>query len=189
MEQQRAHKTYKYKLAPTPAQTLELEFVLSCCRTLYTVALEQRTTWWQRRQGKSATYYQQAMELPDLKVACPEYAEINAQVLQDVLRRLERTFQAFFRRVQAGETPGYPRFQGRGRHNRSSFRSMAMALCRTVVFSASPRLGASASGCIFPWKASPRPLPSAGKWMAGTPASPAPTCRYSRCRPQDRGRG
>ena len=87
------------------------------CRTLYNVALEQRQTWWQRGQDKSATYYQQAMELPDLKAACPDYAEVNAQVLQDVLRRLETAFQAFFRRVHAGETPGYPRFQGAGRYH------------------------------------------------------------------------
>jgi putative transposase len=57
------------------------------------------------------------MELPDLKAACPEYAEINAQVLQDVLRRLDKTFQAFFRRVKAGETPGYPRFRGHSRYH------------------------------------------------------------------------
>jgi putative transposase len=117
MEQQSVRKTYKYKLMPTPAQAQALELVMSRCRTLYNVALEQRKTWWQRRQGKGATSYQQATELPDLKAACPEYAEINAQVLQDVLRRLEKTFQAFFRRVHTGETPGFPRFQGAGRYH------------------------------------------------------------------------
>jgi putative transposase len=119
MEQQSAsiRKAFKYKLKPTPAQELALETVVQRCRTLYNTALEQRRTWWERGQGRSATYYQQKAELPDLKEACPEYAEVNAQVLQDVLLRLERTFQAFFRRVQADETPGYPRFQGRGRYN------------------------------------------------------------------------
>jgi putative transposase len=121
MEQEGVHKTYKYRLEPTPKQAQLLELVLARCRMLYNASLEQRKTWWQRGQGKSATYYQQAMELPDLKAACPEYAEINAQVLQDVLRRLEKTFQAFFRRVQAGETPGYPRFQGRGRFKSFSY--------------------------------------------------------------------
>src|SRR5258708_31503117 len=110
-------KTFKYKLMPTPAQARALETVLYRCRTLYNVALEQRKTWWQRGQGISATYYQQQAELPDLKAAFPEYGEVNAQVLQDVLLRLHRAFQAFFRRVQAGEAPGYPRFQGRGRYN------------------------------------------------------------------------
>jgi putative transposase len=117
MEQQCVRKTYKYKLRPTPAQEQALETVVRRCRTLYNTALEQRKTWWERGQSKSAAYYQQKAELPDLKAGCQEYAEINAQVLQDVLMRLERTFQAFFRRAHAGETRGYPRFQGHGRYN------------------------------------------------------------------------
>ena len=70
-------KTFKYQLTPTPAQAQALEMVLSRCRTLYNVALEQHKTWWQRGQGIGATYYQQKAELPDLKAACPEYAEVN----------------------------------------------------------------------------------------------------------------
>jgi putative transposase len=68
----RVRKTYKYRLNPTPAQEQVLESVLHRCRTLYNVALEQRKMWWQRGQGKSANYYQQKAELPDLKSACPE---------------------------------------------------------------------------------------------------------------------
>jgi putative transposase len=109
-------KTFKYKLRPTPAQAQALEAVLWRCRVLYNCALEQRRTWWGRGQGKRASDYQQKAELPDLKAAFPDYAEVNAQVLQDVLLRVERAYQAFFRRVQAGESPGYPRFQGRGRY-------------------------------------------------------------------------
>jgi putative transposase len=119
MEQQlgSARKTYKYKLRPTPAQAQALEAVLWRCRVLYNTALEQRRVWWQRGQGISATYYQQKAELPDIKAAFPEYAAINGQVLQDVLLRVERAYQAFFRRLMAGETPGYTRFQGRDRYN------------------------------------------------------------------------
>jgi putative transposase len=87
------------------------------CRYVYNGALEQRRAWWARGQGRGATYYQQKAELPDLKAACPEYAEVNAQVLQDVVLRIDRAFQAFFRRVAAGEKAGYPRFQGRNRYN------------------------------------------------------------------------
>ena len=110
-------KTFTYKLTPTPEQDRGLESVLWHCRTLYHAGLEQRRTWWERGQGKRATYYQQKAELPDLKAACPEYAEINAQVLQDVLLRLDRAFQGFFRRLAADKAPGSPRFQGRGRYN------------------------------------------------------------------------
>jgi putative transposase len=110
-------KTFKYKLKPTPDQDRALKSVLWHCRTLYNTGLEQRKTWWERGQGKSATYYQQKAELPDLKAACPDYAEINAQVLPDVRLRLDHAFASFFRRLKAGETPGYPRFQGPGRYN------------------------------------------------------------------------
>jgi hypothetical protein len=89
MREQTLHKTFKYQLMPTPVQEQALEVVLSRCRTLYSVALEQRKAWWERGQGISATYYQQAMELPDLKADCPDYVEVNAPVLQDVLRRLD----------------------------------------------------------------------------------------------------
>ena len=114
------HKTYQYRLMPTLEQERALETALLRCRTLYNVALEQRKTWWERGQGKSATYYQQKAEWPDLKATCPEYAEVHSQVLQDVLLRVERAYQAFFRRITHGETPrtgGYPRCQGTNRYH------------------------------------------------------------------------
>jgi putative transposase len=119
MEQQSdcVRKCYKYKLTPTPEQEQALEAVLSRCWTLYNVALEQRKTWWERGQGIGATYYQQARGLPDLKAACPEYGEVHSQVLQDVLRRVDKTYDAYFRRLANGETPGYPRFQGANRYH------------------------------------------------------------------------
>jgi putative transposase len=100
---------------PTPEQERALEIVVLRCRTLYNCALEQRKTWWGRGQGIGASYYQQKAELPNLKAAYPEYADVHSQVVQDVLLRVERTFQAFFRRVKNGEQPGSPRFQGTNR--------------------------------------------------------------------------
>ena len=47
------------------------------CRELYNTALEQRKTWWDRGQGKNATYYQQKAELPDRKAAYSDYAPIT----------------------------------------------------------------------------------------------------------------
>ncbi len=110
-------KAYKYKLKPTPAQERELERVLWLCRRLYNTALEQRITAY-GLCGITLGCYQQQAELPDLKAAFPEYAAVHSQVLQDVLTRLDKTYQAFFRRVKArraGQTPGFPRYQGRNR--------------------------------------------------------------------------
>jgi hypothetical protein len=69
LEQNDVRKTFKYKLMPTPAQERTLKSIFWHCRTLYNVALEQRRTWWGRGQGVTATYYQQAGELPALKAA------------------------------------------------------------------------------------------------------------------------
>jgi putative transposase len=110
-------KAYKEKLRPTPAQEQALEEVLWRCRTLYNVALEQRITWWRRGQGVSATRFQQEAELKTIREVFPEYAAIHSHVLQDVLARLDKTYQAFFRRVAAGEKPGFPRYQGRNRYH------------------------------------------------------------------------
>jgi putative transposase len=115
-------KTFQYKLQPTPTQERALEEVLWLCRTLYNTALEQRLTWWRRGQGKRATRFQQEAELKELRAAFPEYAAMHSHVLQDVLARLDRTYQAFFRRVQAGEKPGFPRFQGRNRYHSFTFK-------------------------------------------------------------------
>ena len=95
-EQTTCRKTYKEKLRPTPTQERQLEEVLWRCRALYNVALEQRITAWQRCHV-SLTRSQQEAELKAIRAEFPEYAAIHSHVLQDVLARLDRTYQAFFR--------------------------------------------------------------------------------------------
>src|SRR6516225_8811795 len=122
MDTQSVHKTYKYRLYPTSEQEQVLDTVVWRCRTLYNVALEERKTAWERC-GVSLNYRDQADELPDVKQACPEYNEVHSQVLQDVLKRLDRAFDAFFRRLKAGEKPGYPRFRSVRRFDSITFPS------------------------------------------------------------------
>jgi putative transposase len=85
------------------------------CRHVYNAAIGERREAW-RMRGVSVSYYQEKAELPGIKEAMPEYGEVNAQVLQDVVLRVDRAFQTFFQRVKNGETPGYPRFHGRDRY-------------------------------------------------------------------------
>jgi putative transposase len=113
-------KTYKEKLRPTPAQERLLDETLWRCRTLYNTALEQRVTAWQRCQV-SVTRYQQEAELKAIRAEFPEYAAIHSHVLQDVLARLDKTYQAFFRRLSRGEKAGFPRFKGRCGNRYHSF--------------------------------------------------------------------
>jgi putative transposase len=121
MEQQVTHKTFQYKLMPTPPQERELERVLGLCRRLYNAALEQRKVAWERRRV-SLSCYQQEAELKDIRAEIPEYATVHSHVLQDVLTRLDSAFRRFFARVKTGEKSGYPRFQGAGRYDSFTYK-------------------------------------------------------------------
>ncbi|HET8908998.1 MAG TPA: transposase [Ktedonobacterales bacterium] len=123
MEQGNLRKAYKYKVKPTPEQERVMDSILWACRRLYNTALEQRQAAYQRH-GVTLSAYDQSKELPDIRATFPEYEAVNAQVLQDSLARLDRSFQAFFRRIREGQTPGYPRFQGRNRLNSFTYKQV-----------------------------------------------------------------
>jgi putative transposase len=114
-------KTFKYKLKPTPQQEQLLAETLWRCRTLYNTALEQRITAWQCCHV-AVSRFQQEAELKEIRAAFPEYAALHSHVLQDVLARLDKTYQAFFRRVQRGEKAGFPRYKGRNRFHSFGFK-------------------------------------------------------------------
>jgi putative transposase len=121
MNQPALRKTFKYKLKATPKQEQELERVLMACRHLYNAALEQRITAWQRRRVSISRFDQEA-ELKVIRAEFGEYAAIHSHILQDVLARLDKTYQAFFRRIQRGEKAGFPRFKGRNRYHSFTFK-------------------------------------------------------------------
>ncbi len=106
-------KTYKYRLYPTKQQKQLLADTLECCRSLYNCALEQRKVAY-RQFGVSVRRLDQQAELLEIKEYFPEYKKIHSQVLQEVILRVDRSFQNFFRRLKNNEKPGYPRFKGYG---------------------------------------------------------------------------
>lgn len=122
-----SRKAFQYRLYPTKQQEQHLLFVLRRCRELYNTALEQRRAFYQMRR-KSLSYSAQAAELAEIKAAYPAYQDIYSQVLQDVLRRLDKAFAAFFRRFKHGEKPGFPRFQGQGRYDSCTYPQSGFAL-------------------------------------------------------------
>lgn len=109
-------KTYKYRLSPTRKQASTLQWTLDRNRELYNAALSERRDAWKYAK-KSITCYDQINDLPEIKEIREEYNGIHSQVLQDTLRRVDKAFKAFFRRVKNGEKPGYPRFQSRNRYD------------------------------------------------------------------------
>ena len=107
-------RAYKFLLRPTAKQLAALEACLEDHRQLYNAALEERREAWKTRAA-SVNYYHQATQLPEIRKADPVgQGRWSAGSQQQTLRRLDRAFGAFFRRVKAGEKAGYPRFRGRG---------------------------------------------------------------------------
>jgi putative transposase len=105
-------QAYKFRLYPTRKQQECLQWTLDRARELYNAALQERRDAY-RMAGKHINYYDQANQLPAIKAIREEYKDIHSQVLQDVLRKADKAFQAFFARCKRGDTPGYPRFKGR----------------------------------------------------------------------------
>jgi putative transposase len=109
-------KTYKYRIYPTKAQETILEKQLEECRWLYNKILETRKNSYEQ-QGISLGNYDTMVMIPGWKKERPSLKSVHSQVLQNVNVRVELAYQAFFRRVKAGEDPGCPRFKGYGRYD------------------------------------------------------------------------
>ena len=120
-------KAFVYRLYPTKEQAEQLMWILDRCRELYNAALEERREAY-RMSGVNLSCSAQQCELPSVKQERPEYRQVGSQVLQDVLKRLDRAFQGFFRRCKAGETPGYPRFRGRDRYDSFTYTQVGWRL-------------------------------------------------------------
>jgi len=109
-------RAYKYRLFPTKNQMHKLQYTLDLCRDLYNSALQERVEAY-KKNGVSLSYIDQQNELPILKKELPEYELVYAQVLQNVLKRLDTNFKSFFRRVRNHEKPGFPRYKGYDRYD------------------------------------------------------------------------
>ncbi|HEU4921759.1 MAG TPA: transposase [Burkholderiales bacterium] len=115
---------YRYRLHPTPSQAAAMHETLERLRELYNAALEEWRDAY-RKQGIRVTKKMQDHQLKELREVRPEYAGIHAHLLQDAITRLEAARQGFFKRVKAGDKPGYPRFRGKGRYRTFTFKDAA----------------------------------------------------------------
>ena len=103
-----------YKLYPSRAQLAALERLHRLHRMLYNAALEERIEAY-RMARVSISYADQCKSLTTIRQQDPAYLAVNAQSAQVTLKRLDLAFKAFFRRVEAGEEPGFPRFKAKDR--------------------------------------------------------------------------
>jgi putative transposase len=103
-------RTYTMRLKPTKRQAEKLSDLLEHLCVLYNSCLEQRTKSW-KQEANSVSYYDQQKALAEFRQRSEKVAEYPSAIQRDSLRRVDKAFKAFFRRVKSGDKPGYPRFK------------------------------------------------------------------------------
>ncbi len=102
--------------------------MLEECRWLFNKILETRKNAWESEEISLGLYDTQSM-IPAWKIEHPGLRAVNSQVLQNVNIRVDLAFKAFFRRVKAGDNPGYPRFKSYGRYDSITFPQIGVKGC------------------------------------------------------------
>jgi putative transposase len=105
-------RAFKFRLFTNLNQSRELDIALESHRRLYNTCLDQRKAAYEA-DGTSIRYADQSAWFKSERETNPFFARLNFSAGQATMRRLEKSFANFFRRVKAGDKPGYPRFKGR----------------------------------------------------------------------------
>ena len=110
-------RSYVFRLRPTAHQHVSLAACLDAHGELYNSALQERRDAWSH--SKTRIYYgDQSAQLTGIRAARPDQAVWSFSSQQATLRRLNKAFDGFFRRVKTakpGVKAGYPRFKGKAR--------------------------------------------------------------------------
>jgi putative transposase len=125
--------TFKYRLYPSKSQRTKLMQTLEICRSVFNDTLATRRSTWEQ-EHRTLSLYDTNKLLPTWKQAHPELKGVHSQVLQNVQARVDLAFKAFFRRLKAGEKPGYPRFRGLGWYDSFTFKQYGFELLGNGLF-------------------------------------------------------
>lgn len=116
-------KTFVYRLYPSKPQARLLDATLETCRRFYNQCLAERKQAWEEEQ-RTIGKFEQMRAVKAHKAENPYAKGIHSHVLQTVVQDLDKGFQSFFRRLKAGDKPGYPRFKGRNRFHSFGFKEL-----------------------------------------------------------------
>jgi putative transposase len=108
-------RAYVFRLRPTARQHIALNACVDAHRELYNSALQERRDAWSHPSKTRIRYGDQSAQLTEIRSARPDQAVWSFSSQQTTLRRLNKAFDGFFRRVKAGQKAGYPRFKGKSR--------------------------------------------------------------------------
>ena len=115
------NRAFEYRPYPSKTQKKRMESVLGTCRRFCNGLLAKRRDAWEQER-RSVSKFEQLREVKTLKKTNPHATGVHSHVLQLVVVQLDLAFQAFYRRVNAGEKPGYPRFKSRDRFSSFGFK-------------------------------------------------------------------
>ncbi|PHM07970.1 RNA-guided endonuclease InsQ/TnpB family protein, partial [Nostoc sp. 'Peltigera malacea cyanobiont' DB3992] len=124
--------SYQYRLKPTKEQAEKIDNTLDMLRYQYNYQLAQRFDWYEQNRcsidrcslvichipelkDKPNRFSQQAT-LTQLKKDRPWYKDIHSQVLQEVPKKVEITFDRWVKGDANGKRSGKPRFKGKGQY-------------------------------------------------------------------------
>lgn len=138
-------KAFKFKIkSPTKKVIAKFELTLELSRELFNAGLTERREAWKLNRTV-IDYFSQANQLPEIKKLRVDLKLVYAQVLQDVLRRLDNAFKSFFNRVKRKEKPGFPRFKGQNRYKSFCYPQSGFKICGN-------RLTLAKIGTVKLWK-------------------------------------
>jgi len=127
---------YQYRLRLTTAQRATIDLWLELCRRQYNYRLAERFNWYEQNRCEvnacplvchlpalkdRPDFYSQKRDLVNTKKQFPEYKELPSHTLQDVIARVEKTFDRWLRGDSNGKRSGKPRFKGQGRYRSITF--------------------------------------------------------------------
>ncbi|GAA0931019.1 transposase [Streptomyces thermoalcalitolerans] len=115
-------RAYTFLLRPTARQRAALGEMLRDHCALYNAALQERRDAYRHASKTTVRYGDQSAQLKEIRAFDPDgQGRWSFSSQQATLRRLDKAFQAFFKRVKAGQKPGYPRFKGIGHFDTVTF--------------------------------------------------------------------
>lgn len=114
-------KVFKYRLYPNAKQTTNLFRVLNCARHLYNMTLAERKFGYQVEKRK-VNLRDTEQFAKHYRAAFPYADQLFSQTAQSVVKQVDTAYQHFFRRIKAGQKPGYPRFKSKNRFHSFEFK-------------------------------------------------------------------
>lgn len=108
--------TLQFRLYPTKSQFCKMEATLNECRWIYNKTIELKKQLWEE-SADLISLYDTNSYIPDWHIDRPSLSDSYGQLLRNAQMRVDLAFKAFFRRVKAGEDPGYPRFKGKNQYS------------------------------------------------------------------------